>query len=149
MIHLTALRRLFRLASMRLPISIAVVVTLLFSQVTPAGATTLPSGFIETEIVSALPSPTTMAFAPDGRLFIGLQAGAIRIVQNGVLLPAPFVTVPTTGAGEQGLLGIAFDPDFATNQYIYVYYSTSSGSINPPPTPNSPAMNPANAPVAK
>jgi glucose/arabinose dehydrogenase len=130
MIQLAAIRRLVRFASIRLPMVIAIVVSLFFSQVTPSRATTLPPGFIETDVASSLSSPTTMAFAPDGRLFIGLQTGAIRIVENGVLLPTPFVTVPTTGVGEQGLLGIAFDPGFASNGYLYTYFTSQTDPIH-------------------
>ncbi|MBY0507099.1 MAG: PQQ-dependent sugar dehydrogenase [Bryobacteraceae bacterium] len=90
-------------------------------------AGTPPTGFSDTTIASGLSSPTAMAFAPDGRLFICQQAGAVRIVKNGSLLATPFVTLSVDSAGERGVLGIAFDPDFNTNQYVYLYY-TGSGS---------------------
>ncbi|NPC80529.1 hypothetical protein HPC49_20175, partial [Pyxidicoccus fallax] len=48
-----------------------------------------------------------MAFAPDGRLFVREQAGILRVIQNGVLLSQPFVTVSTDNQGERGLLGVA------------------------------------------
>jgi len=71
-----------------------------------------------------------MEFAPDGRLFVCEQAGALRVVKNGTLLPTPFVTVPTTTAGERGLLGIAFDPAFALNGFVYVYYTATSPAVH-------------------
>jgi glucose/arabinose dehydrogenase len=64
-----------------------------------------------------------MAFAPDGRLFICEQTGALRIVKNNALLAAPFVSLKVDSAGERGLLGVAFDPNFSTNHFLYVYYT--------------------------
>jgi len=74
-----------------------------------------------------------MAFAPDGRLFVterGTQAGGIgkvRVIKNGSLLSTPFVSIPvdnvTISANERGLLGLAFDPNFVSNHFIYVYYT--------------------------
>jgi glucose/arabinose dehydrogenase len=71
-----------------------------------------------------------MAFAPDGRLFIAEQGGALRVVKNGALLPTPFVTVSTAADGERGLLGVAFHPQFATNGWVYLYYTSSSGGAH-------------------
>jgi glucose/arabinose dehydrogenase len=94
-------------------------------------AATLPSGFAETQFGSNVgASPTAMAFAPDGRLFVCLQGGQVRVIKNGTLLATPFVTVPTTANGERGLLGIAFDPNFSTNQFVYVYYTTNTAPIH-------------------
>ena len=75
---------------------------------------------------------TAMAFAPDGRLFVCLQDGRLRVIdKNGVLLASSFVTLSVDSNGERGLLGVAFDPNFASNQYVYVYYTV----------PGSPAHN--------
>ena len=87
-----------------------------------ARAATLPSGFTETQI-AGLSNPTAMAFAPDGRLFICEQGGTLRVIKNGALLATPFLTVTVDSSGERGLLGIAFDPNFATNHFLYVYYT--------------------------
>ena len=98
--------------------------------VATAGAASLPTGFAETQLVSGLSSPTAMAFAPDGRLFVCEQGGRLRVVKNGALLPTPFVTLTVDSAGERGLLGVAFDPDFATNHYVYVYYTATSPAVH-------------------
>lgn len=90
------------------------------------GGATLPDGFTETQVTGGLSGATAMAFAPDGRLFVCLQAGQLRVVKNDVLLPDPFLTVSTDFSGERGLLGIAFDPNFYTNNYVYVYYTTAA-----------------------
>jgi glucose/arabinose dehydrogenase len=71
-----------------------------------------------------------MAFAPDGRLFVCLQNGAVLVIKDGSLLPAPFVTVATSAAGERGLLGIAFHPNFATNGWVYLYYTTAQAGTH-------------------
>ncbi|HEV7682951.1 MAG TPA: Calx-beta domain-containing protein [Pyrinomonadaceae bacterium] len=85
----------------------------------------LPSGFAETQ-VAGLSSPTAMAIHPDGRVFVCQQSGALRIIKNGALLATPFTTVSTTASGERGLLGVAFDPNYATNHFIYVYYTATT-----------------------
>jgi glucose/arabinose dehydrogenase len=65
-----------------------------------------------------------MAFAPDGRLFVCLQSGQVRVInKDGVLLANPFVRLSVDSNGERGLLGVAFDPNFASNHYVYLYYT--------------------------
>jgi glucose/arabinose dehydrogenase len=98
---------------------ISLAVCAVLSRVTAA---TLPAGFTETQI-SGLSNPSAMAIAPDGRIFVCLQGGNLRVIKNGGLLPTPFVTVTVDPNGERGLLGIAFDPNFATNNFLYVYYT--------------------------
>jgi glucose/arabinose dehydrogenase len=93
-------------------------------------AATLPSGFAENQVAGGLSNPTAMAFAPDGRLFVCQQGGQLRVIKNGALLPTPFVSLTVDSAGERGLLGVTFDPNFATNQFVYVYYTTSSPSTH-------------------
>ena len=88
-----------------------------------ASAATLPPGFSESVIASGISSPTAMAFTPDGRLFICQQGGQLRVIKNDALLATPFLTVTTDSTGERGLLGVAFDPDFANNQWVYIYYT--------------------------
>lgn len=96
---------------------------LLVSHVYTARAATLPAGFSEALVASGLANPTAMAFAPDGRLFVCQQGGQLRVIKNGALLSTPFVTVTTDSNGERGLLGVTFDPNFATNQFVYIYYT--------------------------
>src|SRR4051812_45146554 len=97
---------------------------------TSARAATLPTGFAETRVATGLASPTAMAFAPDGRLFVTQQGGALRVIKNGALLSQPFMTLSVNSSGERGLLGIAFDPDFSSNGFIYVYYTTSTSPVH-------------------
>ena len=92
-------------------------------------ATTLPSGFAETK-VAGLHDGTCMAITPDGRVLVTTQEGQVRVVKDGVLLTTPFVTVVTDTYQERGLNGIAVDPDFATNQYIYIYYTATTPTVH-------------------
>lgn len=96
----------------------------------PASAATLPTGFTESTFVSGLSNPTAMAFAPDGRLFVCQQGGQLRVVSGGSLLPTPFVSLTVDSAGERGLLGIAFDLNFASNRFLYVYYTATTPAVH-------------------
>ena len=80
---------------------------------------TLPAGFTETTI-TGLSNPTAMEIAPDGRLFVCQQGGSLRVIKNGVLLSTPFITLSVDSNGERGLLGVAFDPNFAGNGFLYL-----------------------------
>ena len=93
-------------------------------------AAVLPPGFTESLIVSGISNPTAMQFAPDGRLFVAEQGGRLRVIRNGALLPTPFLTVTVSSVGERGLLGVAFDPNFATNQFVYIYYTATTPTIH-------------------
>jgi glucose/arabinose dehydrogenase len=108
-----------------MPKQIFAVIVLLVALVWAINAATLPAGFTETQI-SGLPNPTAMEIAPDGRVFVCLQAGSLRVIKNGTLLATPFVTLNVDPNGERGLLGIAFDPNFATNNFLYLYYTVST-----------------------
>lgn len=91
-------------------------------------ARALPGGWRESKVTGGLAAPTSMVFAPDGRLFVTEQDGKIRIIKNGRLLSQPFATLQTTADGERGLLGIELDPAFARTGYVYVYYTVSGSS---------------------
>lgn len=93
-----------------------------------------PAGFVVTDHVTALNQPTCIEFAPNGNLWIGQKEGAIRIY-NGPNLVGTFGTIACTSNSERGVLGLALDPNFATNHFVYVYYTTSAQSLNPPATP--------------
>ena len=95
-------------------------------------ATDLPDGFAERQYATGLNDPTSMAFAPDPcppsgapvhRLFVCEKEGNVRVARNDVLQPTPFLHVAADTRGERGLDGICFDPNFAANGYVYVYYT--------------------------
>jgi glucose/arabinose dehydrogenase len=86
-----------------------------------------------TPFVGGLDQPTYIVHAGDGsgRLFVVEQVGRIRIVENGALLPAPFLDIGEriSCCGERGLLSVAFPPGYAAKGYFYVYYTDPQGDI--------------------
>jgi len=80
-------------------------------------------------VATGLTAPIGLAHANDDRLFIVEQRGLIRIIQNGTLLPTPFLDVsarlvePRPGFDERGLLGLAFHPDYFYEGRFFIYYS--------------------------
>ncbi len=91
---------------------------------------TVPTGFRDFLVAGGISAPTAMEFAPDGRLFVCQQNGQLRVVKNMSLLSTPFLSVTTDSSNERGLLGVAFDPGFATNRFVYVYYTATSPGIH-------------------
>jgi glucose/arabinose dehydrogenase len=93
------------------------------------GAANLPQGFTDSQVVSGLTNPTDMEFAPDGRLFITEQAGRVLIAtDDGTLATFLNISGKVDAAGERGLLGITFDPAFATNRFVYLHYTMGTSS---------------------
>ena len=93
----------------------------------------LPTGFTEAAVASGLTNPTAMEFSPEGRLFVAEQAGTLEVYQDGTRLQADFfrdTPLSVNASGERGLLGLAFDPDYATNHFVYVYYTATSPTIH-------------------
>ncbi|MCI0776708.1 MAG: PQQ-dependent sugar dehydrogenase [Chloroflexi bacterium] len=88
-------------------------------------------GFEEVTVVSGLDQPTNFAFAPDGRIFIAGQQGDVRIVRDGVLLPTAFVELTVNSFKQRGLFGLALDPDFEANGYVYLYFTLEHDAANP------------------
>jgi glucose/arabinose dehydrogenase len=103
---------------------------LLIASAQVARAATVPTGFTDSVVAGGLTDPTAMALSPDGRIFVCEQRGTLRVIKNGVLLPTPFLTVTVDSAGERGLLGVAFDPNFVSNQLVYVYYTSPNPAHN-------------------
>jgi len=95
------------------------------------GSVNTPQGFTRNDAwVAGLSSATAFAQAPDGRLFVAEQGGALRVVKNGALLPSPFVALSVDSTGERGLIGVALHPNFASNGFVYVYYTTAAGGVH-------------------
>ena len=66
----------------------------------------------------------------DSAPFVAEQTGRLRIIKDGTLLPTPFLTVTVRSEGERGLLGVAFDPAFSTNGFVYVYYTATTPAVH-------------------
>lgn len=93
-----------------------------------APAVLLP-GFAEFAAASGLSNATAMELAPSGKLYIAEQAGTMEVWQNGIRLRANFfanTSLRTQTVSERGLLGLALDPNFASNHFVYVYYTTTA-----------------------
>ena len=114
----------------RVVLLITVALALALSSVRITHAATVPPGFTDSLVAAGLTNPTAMAFAPDGRIFVCEQGGALRVIKNGVLLATPFLTVTVDSSGERGLLGVAFDPNFFSNQLVYVYYTATTPTVH-------------------
>jgi glucose/arabinose dehydrogenase len=94
-----------------------------------------PAAYAWTLFSSGLENPVGLTHAGDdsGRLFILEQSGRIRIIQDGDLLPQPFldITPQVNCCGERGLLGLAFHPQFAANGFFFINYTALSPVSSP------------------
>lgn len=102
----------------------------------------VPPGFSDT-LVASVPAPTALGFTPDGRMLISARAGQLRIYQNNTLLATPALTLTVCANRERGFLGVAVDPNFASNNYIYVFYTYNKFNQCPDGEPSNPS-NPVN-----
>ena len=99
---------------------------------TPASSTTFPDPNVYQwqMIVSGLARPVDLQADGSGRLFIIEKAGRIRILQDGQLLEQPFLDITDrvgSDGNEQGLLGMAFHPEYVQNGRFFVNYTNNSG----------------------
>lgn len=76
------------------------------------------------EIVTGLEVPWGIAFLPNDKMLVTERPGRVRLVDNGKLKRSPVANINITASGEGGLLGITAHPDFATNRFFYLYYTT-------------------------
>ena len=101
----------------------------------PASALTLSAeaaaDLTATALASSLGNPVDVAELPDGRVVVIEKGGNVKTFTPGTTAPAvDKITLFTSNQNEQGLLGIVADPDFATNQFIYVYASVNEDANN-------------------
>jgi glucose/arabinose dehydrogenase len=96
--------------------------TLTFAAAASAG--TPISGFQETVFQGGLSGPTAIAFLPDGRMLITEQGGALKL-SDGTNV-STLINIPVCSAVEMGLLGVAVDPNFTSNGFIYLYRTDNS-----------------------
>lgn len=86
----------------------------------------MPDGFELTEFAGGFDLPIALAEAPDGRIFVAERVGRVRIVSpDGVVQQAPFAQFDVFIEGESGLLGMAIDPDFSNNGFVYFFATVS------------------------
>ncbi len=113
---------------------VSLAFVLLLGAVSKVEGITLPPGFSDTDVAD-VPSPTALAFTPEGRLLIAAQPGLLWAYQDGVLSPiqtldqngvlSPIIFAPERICtdSEQGLLGVAVDPGFPGTPHVYLYYT--------------------------
>lgn len=117
------------------PVSVLVFLTLLLAACggssTPAPPPPPPPNLTLTTVVSGLSNPLDLQRPPgDSRFFVVEQRGTIRIIENGALQAGNFLDIQSLtnfDGAEQGLLGLAFHPNYSTNRLFYVNYTSNSG----------------------
>src|SRR5215211_363030 len=115
---------LLRLSAVLFAVILAVILLALLRPVAAAGA--LPAGFQETTVFSGLTEPTTVQFSRDGRVFVAEKSGLIKVFDSlSDSTPTTFADLRTQvhNFWHRGLLGMALDPDFPADPYVYVLYT--------------------------
>jgi glucose/arabinose dehydrogenase len=103
---------------------IAILAFLAF--VPSAQAGTPVAGFNDTALVSGLSSPTAIAFLPNGKLLLTEQGGALKLIQG--TSATTITNISVCSGSEMGLLGVAVDPSWTTNGFVYLYRTKPSAS---------------------
>lgn len=99
----------------------------LFEETSSATST---GGFSDEVASPDVQRPVDFAFAPDGRVFVASKTGAVHIIKDDEVLSTPFITLPVNTYWDRGLQGIALDPDFDSNGYVYLYYTLENSPAN-------------------
>lgn len=82
-------------------------------------------------VASSLSFPTALKFAPNGDIiFTEKSTGNVRRISGGTVQGAPMFTVSVEDDGERGLLGLALDPNYAVNKFVYIFYTKANGAEN-------------------
>src|SRR5919202_2357335 len=118
--------QLFRVWAVLGAVASAVVLLALLPSPKANAAATLPSGFQEKVVFSNLTNPTNVEFSKDGRVFVAEKSGLIKVFDNlSDTTPTIFADLRTNvyDYWDRGLHGLALDPNFPTNPYVYVLYT--------------------------
>jgi glucose/arabinose dehydrogenase len=119
-------KQLLRISAVLAAVAVAVTLVALLPPSGAEAVPALPSGFQDSVVISGLTNPTAVRFSKDGRVFVAEKSGLIKVFDN------LSDTTPTTFADfrtkvhnfwDRGLLGLALDPNFPTNPYVYVLYT--------------------------
>jgi glucose/arabinose dehydrogenase/PKD repeat protein len=104
----------------------------------PGAAAALPPGFQESVVFGGLDHPTALRFSPDGRIFVAEKNGRIKVFDDlANTTPTLFADLSTNvyNFWDRGLLGLALDPDFPNQPYVYVLYTYDHELGSPAPAP--------------
>jgi len=74
-------------------------------------------------VASQLQVPWAIDFADDGRIFFTERVGRVRVIDSGMLIDEPVFSTEAAKIGEAGMLGLALDPNFSVNHFLYIYYT--------------------------
>lgn len=90
-----------------------------------SGEVSLPEGFTAEVVAEDLDVPTDFAFLPDGRVLVAERSGLVRIFDDGTAAARPLLDIRSrvNDALWRGLIGLAVDPDFEQNGFVYVLYT--------------------------
>jgi glucose/arabinose dehydrogenase len=116
----------------------------LFNTELASAAVNVPEGFDDLPVTN-VDRPTALAFTPDGRLLVTTQPGQLRVYSEGTpdTTQALDISDKICSNLERGLLGVAVDPDFEANGFVYLYYTYNKHEVCPDHQPTSP-NNPVN-----
>ena len=117
-----------------------------------AEAASLPTGFQESVVIEGLQQPTAVKFAPDGKIFVAEKSGIVKVYDSMLdKEPTVFADLRTNvhNFWDRGLLGMALDPNFPDEPYVYVLYTFDAEiggkapkwgrpGVNSDPCPNPP-----------
>lgn len=124
-------------------LTLAIVLSAFMLETRPAVAA-VPAGF-DDRLVTSVQSPTSMAFTPDGRMLITTQPGLLRVRKSGSTSTTQALDIRSKvcSNSERGLLGVAVDPNFSSNHYVYLYYTFEKFGVCPTGQPTN-KNNPVN-----
>ena len=95
-----------------------------------SAAANVPDGFSDQTVLDQIDAPIALAFTSDGRMLITSKAGELWVYEEGQTDPSVALDLTAqvcANSAERGLLGVAVDPNFATNHYVYLYYTAQVG----------------------
>ena len=104
-----------------------------------ASASTLTNQFVDRAVLTGLDTPVALRFAPDGRVFVAEKRGVIKSFANAnsnVATQVADLRTEVYNYWDRGLLGLALDPNFSSNRYVYVSYAYDHLPGDPSPAPH-------------
>lgn len=110
-----------------LPLALAMTLMTLVAPAAPARAQvgTLPPGFMVEQVANGVDLPVALAWLPDGRILLAEKGGMLKLIDNGLIYARPVIDLreEVNDFVDRGLLGLAVDPNFTANGFIYLMYA--------------------------